>query len=75
MKIRSDQTLILDLREFIAALDRRLPGLEVHGEQAIARDAAALRVQALKRITELERLRGARRVGAMARRTADATPE
>lgn len=44
-----------DLRELVAALDRRVPHLERDGEHAIARDAAALRVEALLRIAELER--------------------
>jgi hypothetical protein len=38
----------------IAALDRRVPHIERSGEAAIARDAAALREKALKRIAELE---------------------
>jgi hypothetical protein len=54
MKIRSDQTLVHDLRELIAALDRRVPRIEREGERAIARDAQALRRAALKRICELE---------------------
>jgi len=54
MKTRSDQTLIHDLRELIAALDRRVPHLERAGESDIARDAQALRRAALERITELE---------------------
>ena len=43
------------LREMVAALDRRVPHIERAGEAQIARDAAALRKQALKRIAELER--------------------
>jgi hypothetical protein len=43
------------LRELIAALDRRVPRVESVGEEAIARDAAALKARALKRIAELER--------------------
>jgi hypothetical protein len=60
MKTRSDQTLVQDLRELIAALDRRLPRIEREGESAIARDAQGLKRAALKRISELERLRSAR---------------
>jgi hypothetical protein len=56
MKARSDQTLVHDLRELIAALDRRLPRLEREGEHDITRDAQALRRAALKRIAELERV-------------------
>jgi hypothetical protein len=57
METRSDQTLVHDLRELIAALDRRVPRIEREGEHAIARDAQGLRRAALKRICELERLR------------------
>ena len=46
--------LIRDLHELIAALDRRGPQVERAGEASIARDAAALKVKALKRIAELE---------------------
>jgi hypothetical protein len=42
------------LREFIEALDRRVPHIEREGETGIARDAAALRRRALERVTELE---------------------
>jgi hypothetical protein len=55
MKASSEQTLVHDLRELIAALDRRVPRLERDGERDIARDAQALRRAALKRIAELER--------------------
>jgi hypothetical protein len=43
------------LREFIAALDQRLPHVERVGEAEIARDAADLKATALARIAELER--------------------
>lgn len=46
--------LIADLRELVAALDRRVPRLEREGELAIARDAARLREEALRRIADLE---------------------
>ena len=46
---------VRELLELIAALDRRLPQVQRAGEEAIARDAAALRTRALKRIEELER--------------------
>lgn len=55
MEARSTQTLIDDLRELVAALDRRAPRLEREGERDIARDAQGLRRAALKRIAELER--------------------
>lgn len=45
---------IRHLRELIAALDRRVPRIERVGEVTIARDAAALRDKALKRIAVLE---------------------
>ena len=46
--------LVRELQELIAALDGRLPHVERAGEVSIARDAAALKVKALKRIAELE---------------------
>jgi hypothetical protein len=46
--------LLRDLHELIAALDRRVPQVERAGEASIARDAAALKAKALKRIAELE---------------------
>jgi hypothetical protein len=42
--------LIEDLRELIAAIERRVPRLERAGELDIARDAAALKAKALARI-------------------------
>lgn len=47
--------LIQDLLELIAALDRRAPQIDRAGEIAIARDSAALKVGALRRIADLER--------------------
>jgi hypothetical protein len=52
---RSAQSLLHDLLELVAALDRRVPRLEREGERDIARDAQGLRRAALKRIAELER--------------------
>ena len=50
-----DRTRTLrQLRELIAALDRRVPPIEDTGEIVIARDAAALRKKAMQRIAELE---------------------
>jgi len=46
--------LILALREFIDALDRRVPHIERAGEVGIVRDALELRRQALERLHELE---------------------
>jgi hypothetical protein len=48
-----------ELQELIAALDRRVPQVQRAGEVAIARAAAALRVEALERIAELQREAGA----------------
>jgi hypothetical protein len=42
------------LRELVEALDRRVPHVERVGEDTIARDAAALKKKALKRIADLE---------------------
>ena len=44
---------IRHLQELIAALDRRVPHVERVGEAEIAREAAALKASALKRIAEL----------------------
>jgi hypothetical protein len=41
------------LRELVDALDRRVPHVERLGEARIARDAAALRNEAVNRIQEL----------------------
>ena len=46
--------LVRELRDLIAALDRRVPHMERAGEASIARDAATLKAKALKRIAELE---------------------
>lgn len=43
-----------DLEELIAALDRRLPSVARAGESGIARDAAALRAHAVKRLREVK---------------------
>ena len=51
---QSAQTaLVRQLQELVAALDRRMPQVMRAGESAIARDAAALRQRALRRIDEL----------------------
>jgi hypothetical protein len=44
---------IRQLLELIAALDRRVPHIQRAGEASIARDAAALKARALKRLKEL----------------------
>ena len=48
-------TLIEDLRELVAALDRRVPHLERAGETAIAGDALRLRNDAVARLATLEK--------------------
>jgi len=48
-------TTIRELRELIVALDRRVPRVERVGELEIARAATGLRIEALRRIEELER--------------------
>jgi hypothetical protein len=47
--------LLRALRELIAALDRRVPQPDRASELSIARDSAALKAGATKRIEELER--------------------
>ncbi len=42
-----------ELQELIAALDRRVPRVERAGEESIARDAAALRAKAVRRLAEI----------------------
>ncbi len=49
---------IRELRELVAALDRRVPHVERAGEAAIARSAADLRAAAVRRIEELEQAEG-----------------
>jgi hypothetical protein len=45
--------VVATLRELIEALDRRMPHVERAGEAQIARDAAALRQEAMNRIEQL----------------------
>lgn len=47
--------LIATLHELIEALDQRVPHVERAGEAQIAKDAAALREEAVKRIEALTR--------------------
>jgi hypothetical protein len=49
-----DAELVLTLHELVAALDRRAPQRGRAAEASIARDAAALRASALRRIAEVE---------------------
>ena len=48
-----NEGLVRELQELIAALDRRVPRVEQAGEAEIARDAAALRARAVRRLEEL----------------------
>jgi len=52
---KSTALTVRELLELIAALDRRVPRVERIGEITIARAASALKLEALKRIEELER--------------------
>ena len=70
MKARSDQTIVHDLRELIAAIDRRVPQLEREGEREIALDANVLKRAALKRIAELEQSLSTPAICAVAQETA-----
>ena len=49
-----NQKKLVDLRELVAALDRRIPQIERQGEHDIARDSAALKKKAEERIAQLE---------------------
>jgi hypothetical protein len=49
----ADAELARALLELIAALDRRVPGVDRAGESSIARDAKALRDKASRRLAEL----------------------
>jgi len=46
-------SIVAALRELVEALDRRVPHVERLGEVRIAREAAALRREAAKRVNEL----------------------
>jgi hypothetical protein len=70
MRTRSDRTLVHDLRELIAALDRRVPCLEREGERDIALDAQVLKRTALERIAELERSLSGPAIGTAGQETA-----
>jgi hypothetical protein len=45
--------LARELKELVAALDRRVPHVERAGEVTIAREASALRAKAVARLAEL----------------------
>lgn len=69
MNPTSQQALLHDLRELIAALDRRVPRIEREGERDIARDARELKRAALKRIADLERSASAQATSAVDQKT------
>ena len=50
----SGRTLLDDLHEVVAALDRRVPHPERTGESAIAQDSARMKKSAESRIEQLE---------------------
>ena len=52
--IEALQQTVLQLTDLITALDRRLPQVQRSGESAIANSAVKLRMEAVKRISELE---------------------
>jgi hypothetical protein len=52
--VQDDLRTLELLREFIAAIDRRLPQIARAGEAAIAAEAARLRTLAAERIAEIE---------------------
>lgn len=56
--LSAQRRAIQHLRELVAALDLRLPRVERMDEARIAREAAALRADAMHRIIELERAIG-----------------
>ena len=53
-RVQDDLRTLELLREFIAAIDRRLPQIARAGEAAIAAEAAQLRTLAAARIAEIE---------------------
>ena len=55
MSALTPSSAIRELQDLIEALDRRMPQVQRAGEVSIAREAAALKARALKRIEELER--------------------
>ena len=52
--VRDLRSTMLQLVELIAAIDRRLPQVQRAGEGAIANAATRLRIEATKRIAEIE---------------------
>jgi hypothetical protein len=54
--VRLRAEILLDLRNLVVAIDRRLPRVLHPGEGAIAKDAADLRARAVAMIAQLEAL-------------------
>lgn len=52
--VASDRSVLIRLRELIAALNRRKPSADSPRERGVARDAALLKQQAEERIAQLE---------------------
>lgn len=53
-EMEAEADTLRQLRELVAALDRRVPHIERTGELEIAHDTAALKAKALARIADLE---------------------
>ena len=51
---RDLELTLIDLTELIAAIDRRLPQVERAGESAITDAAARLRIEAARRVAEIQ---------------------
>jgi hypothetical protein len=58
--------IVRDLRELVAALDRRIPQVHRVGETSIVQTAAAIRIDAVRRIAELEKVASDARVAVTA---------
>jgi hypothetical protein len=69
------ERLVTALRELVEALDRRVPHVERLGEVGIARDAAALRQEAAKRLEALTSTQQDRQDSEDARSGADMTDD
>ena len=67
--------VVAALRELVEALDRRVPHVERLGEVGIAREAAALRREAAKRLAQLASTRADREAGEANRSDAEMTDD
>ena len=54
VRARDLKATLVQLSELIEAIDRRLPQVQRTGENAIAKAAMRLRIEASKRISEIE---------------------